>query len=93
MPGIGAAEIRALARSHDGTQVVRAAHGGQRGNPVILPAEVIARVPLISGDTGARHLIEASGMAVHDVELGEAALADVDTPEALAAAGGVQAAG
>lgn len=93
MPGIGAGEIETLSRAHDGTQVVRAAHGGQRGNPVILPARVAARVPLLAGDTGARHLIEASGMDVRDVDLGEAALADVDTPEALAAAGGVRADG
>ena len=90
MPGIGPAEIRALAKAHDGGQVVRAAHGGQRGNPVILPARVVARVPLLEGDTGARHLIEAYGLEVRDVDLGAAALTDVDTPEALAAAGGVQ---
>lgn len=88
MPGIGPEEIRTLAAAHDGSRVVRASHGGRRGNPVILPASVIRRVPLLSGDTGARHLIEASGLPVLDVDLGDAALTDVDTPDALAAAGG-----
>ena len=43
------------------------------------------------GDTGARHLIETGGLDIVDVELGEAARVDVDTPDALAAAGGVAA--
>ena len=41
------------------------------------------------GDTGARHLVEAEGLDVVDVEIGAAASVDVDTPEALAGAGGV----
>jgi molybdenum cofactor cytidylyltransferase len=39
----------------------------------------------------ARHLVETSGMEVIDVELGEGASIDVDTPDALALAGGVAA--
>jgi molybdenum cofactor cytidylyltransferase len=40
---------------------------------------------------GARHLIETSGLAVTDVEIGDAAQIDVDTPEAIIAAGGTPA--
>jgi molybdenum cofactor cytidylyltransferase len=42
----------------------------------------------VEGDTGGRHLIGANADAVVEVELGAAVAHDVDTPEALAAAGG-----
>lgn len=69
--------------------VVRATHGGKRGNPVILPRALFAAVAHLEGDTGARHLIEGEGVDVIDVEIGIGAAVDVDTPEALRTAGGV----
>jgi molybdenum cofactor cytidylyltransferase len=42
----------------------------------------------VTGDTGARHLLARHEEAVERVEIGVAAGLDVDTPEALAAAGG-----
>ena len=63
----------------------------QPGNPVILPQALVARIDELEGDTGARHLIETGGAEIVDIELGEAARIDVDTPDALAAAGGVAA--
>ena len=42
----------------------------------------------VEGDTGGRHLIGANPDAVVEVELGPAVALDIDTPEALAAAGG-----
>jgi molybdenum cofactor cytidylyltransferase len=91
MPGVETADydrMIAAFRAHGGKAVVRATAGGSRGNPVILPAALAARVDELDGDTGARHLIETGGMEIIDVEIGEAARIDVDTPEALAAAGG-----
>ncbi|WP_159586587.1 NTP transferase domain-containing protein [Chelativorans xinjiangense] len=72
-----------------GRAIVRATHGGKRGNPVILPRVLFAEVERLAGDTGARHIIESAPLEVIDVELGAAASLDVDTPEALQAAGGV----
>jgi molybdenum cofactor cytidylyltransferase len=43
----------------------------------------------VSGDAGARHILGAHEDAVERVEIGAAAGLDVDTPEALAAAGGI----
>ena len=43
----------------------------------------------VTGDTGARHILARHEEAVERVEIGAAASVDVDTPEALAAAGGV----
>jgi molybdenum cofactor cytidylyltransferase len=68
---------------------VRAVSGGRRGNPVVLPRATFAAVLRLKGDVGARHVIESAGLDVVDVEIGAAAHVDVDTPEAVAAAGGV----
>jgi molybdenum cofactor cytidylyltransferase len=91
MPGVTAAVydrlIEAFRRS-DGEAIVRATHAGKRGNPVILPRALFAEVARLEGDTGARHLVEASELPVIDVEIGAAASLDVDTPEAMLQAGG-----
>lgn len=92
MPGVSSADLdRMIAafRQSGGEAVVRATHFGKRGNPVILPRRLFGEVAHLEGDTGARHLIEAEGEAIVDVELGEGASLDVDTPEAMASAGGV----
>jgi len=92
MPGVSTADmdrmIAAFAAS-GASPVVRASHQGKRGNPVILPRSLFAAVARLEGDTGARHLIEADGQVVVDVEIGEGAFVDVDTPDALKKAGGV----
>jgi len=91
MPEVTSADYRrliAVFRAHGGWAVVRASADGRRGNPVILPRSLLARIGEIEGDTGARRLIATSGLEIVDVELGAAARIDVDTPAALAAAGG-----
>lgn len=92
MPGISDMDlnrlIRAFARG-EAKSVVRAAHEGRRGNPVLLPRALFGAVAQLEGDTGARHLVEAEGLDVIDVEIGEAAAVDVDTPEAMSRAGGI----
>jgi molybdenum cofactor cytidylyltransferase len=94
MPGLTSADfdalITAFARS-SGQAIVRATHAGKRGNPVILPRSVFPAIEILKGDVGARHLVETSGMEVVDVELGEGASVDVDTPDALQLAGGIAA--
>ncbi len=92
MPAVTSADIDALVAaflSGEGKVIVRATHAGKRGNPVILPRSLFASVADLAGDTGARHIVESAEMAVIDVELGEAASLDVDTPEAMALAGGI----
>lgn len=69
--------------------IVRAVADGKPGNPVILPRSMFEDLSRLAGDVGARELIKASGLEIIDVELGSAALMDVDTPEAIASAGGV----
>jgi molybdenum cofactor cytidylyltransferase len=92
MPGVTAKDVDRLVDAFleaRGTSIVRATHGGKRGNPVVLPASLFGDVMELAGDTGARHLVETSDLPIIDVEIGEAASLDVDTPEAMAQAGGV----
>jgi len=92
MPGVSSADLDRLIdafRKSGGRSVVRAAHDGRRGNPVLLPRSLFPAIAHLEGDTGARHLVEAEGLDVVDVEIGEGAAVDVDTREALEGAGGV----
>jgi molybdenum cofactor cytidylyltransferase len=94
MPAVTPDHLQSLVKafaSSGGTAVVRATHGGKRGNPVILPRALFTQVARLTGDLGARAIIESFGGTIVDVELGEAASLDVDTPEALKAAGGIAA--
>ncbi|MGO4406063.1 NTP transferase domain-containing protein [Bosea sp. RAF48] len=59
---------------------------GQRGNPVLLAREVFPAVSLLTGDRGARRLLDEAGERVVEVAFEDPAIAiDVDTPEALRA--------
>jgi molybdenum cofactor cytidylyltransferase len=69
--------------------VVRSVSNGKRGNPIILPHLVYNAVRQLEGDVGARAIIETCGLPVIDVDIGMAAHLDVDTPEAVTAAGGI----
>jgi molybdenum cofactor cytidylyltransferase len=92
MPKINIAHLDALISRFvelQGEAVVRAMANGQSGNPVILPTSLFPALSLLEGDKGARMAIEKSGLQVAGVEIGEAALADADTSQAIIAMGGV----
>lgn len=92
MPGIGVEQINALVAAYapsQGHHIVVPTDNGKRGNPVIWSKRYFSDLTSLSGDIGARHIIESSPEAVVEVELGTAARIDVDTPEMLSDAGGV----
>ncbi|TCQ09753.1 molybdopterin molybdochelatase /molybdenum cofactor cytidylyltransferase [Rhizobium sp. PP-F2F-G36] len=92
MPGVTAGDVRRLIAAFEeqgGQAVVRTVYGGKRGNPVILPRALFPALRKLEGDVGARHVIETGGLPVVDVDIGPAAHLDLDTPEAIAAVGGV----
>lgn len=59
---------------------------GQRGNPVLLSRGLFGAVEALSGDQGARRLLDGAGEAIVELPLDDPAIAlDVDTPDALQA--------
>lgn len=91
MPNVAKEDIQLLAkglRKAEAPAIIRAVADGQRGNPVILPAHTFEALKALEGDIGARAVIETAGIPVVDLEIGAAARLDVDTPEAVIAAGG-----
>ena len=92
MPGISSGDLDALVAAFqrsNSQSIIRAVSHGKRGNPVIIPKSLYDEVLRLEGDVGARHIIETSGVPVVDIDIGDAAHLDVDTPEAVIAAGGV----
>ncbi|MBP1856959.1 NTP transferase domain-containing protein [Rhizobium herbae] len=92
MPWVTAGALRSMIAAFEAEQgqpIIRAVSGGKRGNPVILPRSTFEAVRRLQGDVGARHIIETCGLPVIDVDIGPAAHLDLDTPEAIVAAGGI----
>jgi molybdenum cofactor cytidylyltransferase len=59
---------------------------GKRGNPVVWSRRFFPDLMAVEGDVGARHLIGRYGEAVIEVPVSDTSvLADIDTPQALAA--------
>jgi molybdenum cofactor cytidylyltransferase len=91
MPHIQASHIRAMLGAFDRSRhqaVIRATCNGKAGNPVIVPSALFAGLAGLQGDSGARQLIETGAAKIVSVEIGAAALSDVDTAETLERAGG-----
>jgi molybdenum cofactor cytidylyltransferase len=70
----------------EGRAIVVPTRRGQRGNPLLWSREFFTEMMALSGDTGARRLIEEHADRVAEVEMDtDGVLTDIDTPEALAA--------
>ncbi|MGJ8570785.1 MAG: NTP transferase domain-containing protein [Hoeflea sp.] len=92
MPGLQSVHLDRLIDAfvaNQGNAIIRACDGGRRGNPVILPRAAFPEAMGLSGDVGARVLVESGVWPVIDIEIGPAARLDVDTVDAVRAAGGV----
>lgn len=91
MPAITSTHLDALIscfQEEGGKIIVRATSSGIPGNPVVIPASLFEDICQLRGDVGARKIIQQSGLRIIDIDLGDAAHLDVDTSEAIAAAGG-----
>lgn len=69
--------------------IVAATDQGVRANPVVLSMRFLGDVQRLSGDVGARRILSEHEDVLREVEIGAAAGVDVDTPEAMLAAGGI----
>lgn len=67
----------------DGRVVVRACRGTTPGHPVILPRCLFSNLRGLIDDAGGARLIKESGVAVHMIDIGDAATSDVDTLDDL----------
>jgi len=72
-------------RAGDPTEIVVPTYDRKRGNPVLWPRSYFAEIAALSGDVGARALIEHHADHVRLLAIDDPAiLVDVDTPAALA---------
>jgi molybdenum cofactor cytidylyltransferase len=89
MPQVDATLIDRLIGALDpdkGALIAMPTIDGQRGNPVAWSRRFFPELMAVDGDIGARHLIGRYSEAVVEVPAtGNAALTDIDTPEALEA--------
>ncbi|MBL6617807.1 MAG: molybdopterin-binding/glycosyltransferase family 2 protein [Reyranella sp.] len=89
MPGVSAPLLDRLMAAFspvEGRSICVPTVGGKRGNPVLWARRFFPEMATLSGDSGAKHLIGEHADLVCEVEMtGEAAVTDIDTPEALAA--------
>jgi molybdenum cofactor cytidylyltransferase len=87
MPQVSAALIDRLIATFEperGALVVVPTIDGKRGNPVVWSRRFFPELAALEGDVGGRHLIGRYAEAVTEVPVtDQAALIDVDTPEAL----------
>lgn len=88
MPDIGADDIRRLvaAFAEDTTRPVRATteDGAEAGHPVILPRRLMQELGILTGDRGARIVLEEENVRLVPLP-GRRAVTDLDTPEDWAA--------
>jgi molybdenum cofactor cytidylyltransferase len=89
MPLVGPGHLRALVDAFEAegcAAVCVPAFERKRGNPVLWPARHFAEMMSLSGDAGARSLLDKYAADVRHVAVADAGVnVDVDTPEALAA--------
>jgi molybdenum cofactor cytidylyltransferase len=87
MPQITSEHIDRLIDAFDPVErrsIVVPMHGRKRGNPILWDKRYIAEMTAVSGDVGARYLLEEHADQVCEVAIpDDGVLIDVDTPERL----------
>ena len=69
----------------EGRAIVVPTRRGRRGNPILWSRQFFAEMLTLTGDQGARRLVEDHADLVAEIEMdSDAVLIDIDTPEALA---------
>jgi molybdenum cofactor cytidylyltransferase len=89
MPRIKPQQIDRLIAAFDpreGRAIIVPTARGKRGNPVLFATSFLPEMLQIGGDVGARHLLGEHADEVVEIEMeDDAALLDIDTPDALSA--------
>ncbi len=86
-PTIQRTVVRSLVREWQATRshIVAPVYRGERGHPVLFDAVVFPELYAITGDRGAREVVERDASRVRLVQIDADVPKDVDTPEDLAA--------
>jgi CTP:molybdopterin cytidylyltransferase MocA/xanthine/CO dehydrogenase XdhC/CoxF family maturation factor len=94
MPWVTPAHLAALTGSfapEEGASICVPLHEGQRGNPVLWGSRYFAELASLSGDVGARALLDTHAREVRFVAVPDpGVLRDVDTPDAIGECENVQ---
>jgi molybdenum cofactor cytidylyltransferase len=87
MPRLAPHHLDAVIAAHrDDETIIVPTFDGKRGNPVLWPRRYFAEITALTGDVGARALIDRYAEHVASLPIDDPAiLVDVDTPAALAA--------
>ncbi len=88
MPRISAVQVDRVIDAFEAKRpaIVVPQRDGRRGNPILWPREFFAAMQAVSGDQGARGLLEANAQRIRSVDMDDDAIhADVDTPDTLRA--------
>lgn len=86
MPWIRTDSLQLLREQATAERIVYPLYDGQRGHPVLFGRAFWPQLLSLTGDQGARELLQAHGPACHGVALSDSGvLRDVDRPEALLA--------
>jgi len=89
MPDVTASDLHlilSLSAQAPGAILRAAGEDGTPGHPVLFPADLVPELRDLSGDTGARDVLQRHKNRVHLVPLADTrALTDLDTPEDWAA--------
>ncbi|MDP3817216.1 nucleotidyltransferase family protein [Pseudomonas sp.] len=86
MPWIAAASLRQLCVQATAERILYPLYQGQRGHPVLFGRSFWSDLQQLSGDEGARGLLQANPMACYGIELDDPGVVqDVDLPQALLA--------
>ena len=89
MPLVSAGLIARLTQAfaaHPSAAAVLPVHEGARGNPALIARALFAPIMQLTGDAGARQVLQRLGDRIIEVDVDDpAARLDIDTPDALAA--------
>ena len=72
--------LNLLLNAFDGSNTVAAHYAGRRGVPAIFPPSLYAELRALSGDSGAKALLQRSDINITEIDLPSGAM-DIDTPE------------
>ena len=72
-------DLKLLLKAFDGSNTVSAYYASRRGVPALFPHSLYADLKLLSGDSGAKALLQRGDINLVEIDLPQAAM-DIDTP-------------